>query len=628
MGKRLLFVAALALVVLVAGSAQSQTILWDDAFNSYTGELVLPEFSGAPKVLKATTQDVPWNGNGSVTVPFTSNQRGQAYLIVYRKGSNAVGPTGPNGAWIRLVPQDLYVGHVGPQDIESGNNSITWDGQDFEGNAAGSGNYEFDLVVWNGKDKFTLAGPGMLPGQTWNETHIDTKTNPPEIWSPEGAGAPTDVITGAIGTDYLANPNAWETFSYASVMPCQEGGCNHCGVVPDDITPGVYWTCDFSGEFGGTYKMNINRAAQSFEPEASFGQNGWFPLTEDRNPNIHPWEDMVISAHWSTADNPLTGIEFHDKTSGEIVRFVDTNDFYTRINVDDEGNESVSNFGPGKIDVNDNGIWISSWNHTSPMTFMTHDGEIQWANEVGDGIGQIVTVEQAAEMGIEPRLSFMINIRADWTGNVAFVSETTTSEGSVASMLGRDGTGIAHLIPSGVPGPFYQYYENNTTVVRGMDMVSENGPYDGIYYDANMSMLTREYPDPEAEELVTGPGMYMHVPVDVASGRMGAGVTAVESVDAAGIPDSYSLSNAYPNPFNPETTIEFAIPTDGHVKLEVFNTAGQLVNTLVDQDISAGVFRNTWEAHSQDGQPVSSGVYFYRMEAGDFVETRSMTLLK
>ena len=628
MGKRFLCFTVLALVVLVAGSAQSQTILWDDGYNGYTGELVVPEYSGVPRVLQLTTKDVPWNGSGSVTVPFTSNQRGQAYLVIYRKGSSETGPTGPNGAWIRLVPQDLYVNHVGPLDIESGNNSFTWNGRDYEGNAAGPGSYEFDIVAFNGKDKYTLVGPGMMPGQTWNETHIDTKRDPAEIWSPEGAGTPSDVIRGEVGTDYLANPNAWEKYSYAGAYNCAEGGCNHCGVVPDDIDSETYWACDFSGEFGGTYKMKINRAAQSFELDTSFGQEGWFPLTEDRNPNIHPWRELVIASHWSTADNPLTGIEFHDKTSGEIVRFVDTNDFYTRINVDDEGNESVSNFGPGKIDVNDNGIWISSWNHTSPMTHMNLDGEIQWANEVGDGIGQIVTVEQGAEMGIEPRLSFMINIRADISGNAAFVSETLTSEGSIVSMLGRDGTGIAHLVPSGVPGPTYDYYENNYTVIRGMEMVSENGPYDGIYYDAHMSLLTREYPDPEAEELVTGPGMYMHVPIDVTSGRMGAGVTAVESVDAAGVPDSYSLSEAYPNPFNPETTIEFAIPTDSRVKLEVFNTAGQRVSTVVDDVLSAGVYRNTWEARNGAGEPVSSGVYFYRMEAGDFVETRSMTLLK
>ena len=96
---------------------------------------------------------------------------------------------------------------------------------------------------------------------------------------------------------------------------------------------------------------------------------------------------------------------------------------------------------------------------------------------------------------------------------------------------------------------------------------------------------------------------------------------------SAGTPDSYTLSDAYPNPLNPETTIEFSVPADGHVKVDVYNTAGQLVSSLVDKNLSAGSYKTTWDAMTQNGQ-ASSGVYFYRMEAGDFTDTRSMTLLK
>ena len=108
------------------------------------------------------------------------------------------------------------------------------------------------------------------------------------------------------------------------------------------------------------------------------------------------------------------------------------------------------------------------------------------------------------------------------------------------------------------------------------------------------------------------------LPYDAVEGKLGTGVTAVEEVESAGTPDSYSLSDAYPNPFNPETTIEFGLPTDGYVKVDVYNTAGQLVNSLVDKDLSAGAYKTTWDAMTEEGQQVSSGVYFYRMEAGEF----------
>ena len=70
------------------------------------------------------------------------------------------------------------------------------------------------------------------------------------------------------------------------------------------------------------------------------------------------------------------------------------------------------------------------------------------------------------------------------------------------------------------------------------------------------------------------------------------------------------------------------MPSDGFVKIEVFNTAGQMVMSLVDEELSAGSYRTTWDAVDLSGRQVSSGVYFYRMQAGDFAATHSMTLLK
>ena len=122
--------------------------------------------------------------------------------------------------------------------------------------------------------------------------------------------------------------------------------------------------------------------------------------------------------------------------------------------------------------------------------------------------------------------------------------------------------------------------------------------------------------------------MLFHVPVGSATGRLGSCVTAVEEVASLGTPDSYSLSQAYPNPFNPETTIEFGVPVDGRVKIDLFDAAGQLVKSLVNQDLNAGAYTSTWNGTAEDGQQVASDVYFYRMQAGDFTDTRSMTLLK
>ena len=95
------------------------------------------------------------------------------------------------------------------------------------------------------------------------------------------------------------------------------------------------------------------------------------------------------------------------------------------------------------------------------------------------------------------------------------------------------------------------------------------------------------------------------------------------SVDIPSQPIEYKLSQNYPNPFNPTTTIKYSIPTDGFVKLNVFNALGEEVSTLVSAFTEAGNHIVNFEAAN-----FSSGIYYYRLEAGDFVSMKKMILLK
>jgi hypothetical protein len=89
-----------------------------------------------------------------------------------------------------------------------------------------------------------------------------------------------------------------------------------------------------------------------------------------------------------------------------------------------------------------------------------------------------------------------------------------------------------------------------------------------------------------------------------------------------------SLAQNYPNPFNPSTTIKYSVKDNAHVSLKIYNVAGQLVRTLVDSDMKAGAYQETWKGLSNSGTPVSSGVYFYKMVTKDFSMTKKMVLLK
>ena len=94
------------------------------------------------------------------------------------------------------------------------------------------------------------------------------------------------------------------------------------------------------------------------------------------------------------------------------------------------------------------------------------------------------------------------------------------------------------------------------------------------------------------------------------------------------LPEGFELSQNYPNPFNPETTIGFTIPKSEHVTLDIFNINGQKVRTLVDEVKPAGQYSVRWNATSNSGERVASGVYLYRLTAGEYSTSRKMTLLK
>jgi hypothetical protein len=98
----------------------------------------------------------------------------------------------------------------------------------------------------------------------------------------------------------------------------------------------------------------------------------------------------------------------------------------------------------------------------------------------------------------------------------------------------------------------------------------------------------------------------------------------------ADLPDAFALSNNFPNPFNPTTTIEYAIPADGagHVELVVYNENGQKVRTLVSEIQEAGYYNVVWDGRNDSGEMVSSGLYMYRIVSGSFNQIEKMTFIK
>jgi hypothetical protein len=92
--------------------------------------------------------------------------------------------------------------------------------------------------------------------------------------------------------------------------------------------------------------------------------------------------------------------------------------------------------------------------------------------------------------------------------------------------------------------------------------------------------------------------------------------------------DSFQLRQNYPNPFNPSTVINYQLPMSSDVRLVIYSATGRVVRQLVSDEMPAGMHRVVWDGTDKNGVRVASGVYVYRIVAGEFVAQRKLVLMK
>jgi hypothetical protein len=147
------------------------------------------------------------------------------------------------------------------------------------------------------------------------------------------------------------------------------------------------------------------------------------------------------------------------------------------------------------------------------------------------------------------------------------------------------------------------------------------------------------YSDAGLNEVVTGlkPGEKFTLRVDgvavnetITWTSTGDRIELARLTTAAGgtLPGGFALAQNYPNPFNPTTTISFSLPTKGTAKLEIYNVLGKLVAVPFSGTVEAGDHQVVWDGKNETGEAVASGVYFYRLTADKYTDTKKMMLLK
>ena len=625
--------------------------------------------SEPPVIMEIDLGDVSYDFQGEATIPFTlRTSRAHIWLVVYTKDQDTpegfggpASPIAPNGALWRKGGIPNMVAVVDKGQFEEGSHTITWDGTDFEGNAVEPGDYTLYVIGLNDQDDANLVGilGNGLSAYGRGDVLLDSSTGQGWIAGAAetlmGLFEANHIVMIPIGeNDFLENPTNFPYVfvpnSTAHSFAADESNVfRQWGVAihdepsqPDDenrtqVDPFTGETMHLIGNtWQGISAWVVEEDLSGAVPLESFGdENGQVPVITDNSNRFmgiryHDGRIYVAHGDWGQ-DPPQSEVIVMNAQSGEILDALDVNEWFTTTGVDFESGEEVTGSnGPGCLYVDNSGIYLGP---TSGGTGADSDGPNRgadfglfmkmdfegnpiWINERGDGFGDVISQTTADALGIAFQYQGVMAINAASNG-FSLVSEENGSremeQDHFGAVIGPDGAGLFHVdITNAPPSP--------RPWSSGIDMIHEGSAYDGIYIVVQ---------DSEYQETHGAKTQIAHAPFRIAQAVIGTSVeTAVEEVDSAPTPEQYALSDAYPNPFNPETTIEFALPQEGPALMMVYNIQGQKVKTLVNEVLPAGQYRAVWDGTDTSGRAVSSGVYLYRLRSGSFVETKRMSLLK
>lgn len=462
--------------------------------------------------------------------------------------------------------------------------------------------------------------------------------------------------TGLVGSMIAAMDDSFPMWpGYSAWMPVTlDGGCTCIGgfeftIVYDPtvltildvrreapILGGEYWYVNYhpaitpgcppgtpSGAVKVTFINNLNNQIPPQDPCIQVAGDPIFSIKWYVNPDYNYPVNFCIpicfylcepmNYQWNAVTDE-TGLNVW-KTEGCLDAFASTN--YLDLNCGNIKIQTTGNVVPG--DVNHNlqpyeiGDAVLLANYLmDPVTYPLDPWQLHAADINGDGIygsiADLIILINIINGTIQPghklapmNVAATVAMPANASGNM---DVTVTSEASV-------GGAVVRINHAGV--------EIGAPVANGLDMVytDKNGVLSVVVYNGTIAAGTHTlFTVP-----VVGSGSMTFGEVAV-SDNIGHTLNAIAKVGQA-LPTAFSVAQNYPNPFNVKTSISFALPTSANVTVTIYNVAGQVVETINAGQMDAGVNSVVWDASN-----VGSGVYFYKVVAGEFSKTMKATLLK
>ena len=443
------------------------------------------------------------------------------------------------------------------------------------------------VVHQPGNDPFGLYSPadGALSLNPWNDSDLVVKASPPAVGSPS---RPDVFLTSAdsyeVVSDITFDPNR----AAASVKLIFDGGAGETEVDMSN-TEGTTWTGTIPAQAEGAFVTFRVSAEDNTGAVTTSSSVGYRVLDAD---GLNTIAEIQETADGGPGDSPFRGASGNMDITATV-----------------QSDPSVSGF----ISIQDD-TELGPWSGIIVQATEALTADLATGDEINITSGTVFE-----NFGVTELRDIEYTKTAGKRADQLPYKEVDTA------VLADDGGAEAH------EGMLVQF---NDVVVLGNLSFGEWEYTNGTEDDAVLGDgASSSFPDDnslfqagEKYAYMRGIwwfsfGTYKLVPED--SEDIGELTNVAVEPTGVGVPGSFSLRQNYPNPFNPTTTIQFDVATPGVVRLDVFDLTGRLVSTLVNESLTAGSYQTAFDAGN-----LPSGMYLYRMTAGDQVLTNKMLLLK